>query len=217
VKPDYLNVFLGRLNAYVSENNLGDGRYIGERATIASQRIVSSITKDNENPTRQIAASLRSGEQLALLAGIDVFTIPPKVANEGRKNLEPNFSSRTEEEYPIALSDGVDSRAASIDKLWDVSEKELEFAESLDVDTPATGEVVQNRAKKMGCGDMFPVLSEDDFITLSVDGKIPVHGKWDESIRKGEVAIDTLLNIAGLLSFTSDQKALDNRIATIIG
>ncbi|UCB46520.1 MAG: transaldolase [Spirochaetota bacterium] len=217
VKPAYLNVFLGRLNAYVSDNKLGDGKYIGERATIASQRIVRSITKDNDEPTRQIAASLRSGEQLVLLAGIDVFTIPPKVAREGHETLDQNFSSKINEEYPVALSDGVDSRATGIDKLWDVSEEELEFAQSLDVNTPQTGEEVQNRAIKMGCGDMFPDLSEDDFITLATDGKIPVHKRWEEMIRKGGLAIDTLLNIAGLLSFTSDQQALDNRIAKIIG
>ena len=216
VKPDYLNVFLGRLNAYVSDNNLGDGKYVGERATIASQRIVHSITKDNTYPTKQIAASLRSSEQLALLAGIDVFTIPPKVAREGLEKLKRSFSSRTDEDYPVVLSDGVDSKATSGDKLWDVSEKEIEFAQSLDRETPSSAGEVIRRAKEMGCGDMFPNLTNDDLGTLSTDGKIPVHKKWDESIRKSEVAIDTLLNIAGLLSFASDQYALDKRVARII-
>jgi transaldolase len=216
VKPDYLNVFLGRLNAYVSDNNLGDGKYVGERATIASQRIVRSITKNHTDPTKQIAASLRSSEQLALLAGIDVFTIPPKVAREGLEKLKRSFSSRTDEDYPVVLSDGVDSRATSVDKLWDVSEKEIEFAQSLDRETPSSAGEVIRRAKEMGCGDMFPDLTNDDLERLSKDGKIPVHSKWDGSIRRNEIAIDTLLNIAGLLSFASDQYALDNRIAKII-
>jgi transaldolase len=217
VKPNYLNVFLGRLNVYVSDNNLGDGKYVGERATIASQRVVHSITKDNPEKTKQIAASLRSGEQLILLAGIDVFTMPPKVAQEGHQRLDSNLSSRTDEDYPVVLKQGVDSKAVSIDKLWVVSEKELELAESLDRETPASGKEVIHRAREMGCGDMFPGLSEDDLDTLSKDGKIPVHSKWDESIGNNEVAIDTLLNVAGLLSFASDQYALDNRVAKIIG
>ena len=40
--------------------------------------------------SKQIGASFRRGRQLADLAGIDVFTIPPKVAHEF-KDLHPDY------------------------------------------------------------------------------------------------------------------------------
>ena len=64
---------------------------------------------------------------------------------------------------------------------------------------------------------MFPVLSDNDLDIISADGKIPVHDKWAERIAKGELAIDTLLNLAGLASFTADQAQLDDRIKSLIG
>jgi len=35
-KPAYVNVFLGRLNSFVADNNIGPGTYVGEKATLAS-------------------------------------------------------------------------------------------------------------------------------------------------------------------------------------
>ncbi len=67
-----------------------------------------------------------------------------------------------------------------------------------------------------GCNDLFPELSDSDLKTISDDGKIPVHKKWAHRIAKRELAIDTLLNLAGLASFTTDQEQLDNRIKSII-
>jgi len=51
---------------------------------------------------------------------------------------------------------------------------------------------------------------------ISEDGKIPKHERWAERIKNGELAIDTLLNLAGLASFASDQAQLDERIRQII-
>ncbi|MGE5420787.1 MAG: transaldolase family protein, partial [Chloroflexota bacterium] len=79
-RPDYVNVFLGRIGSYIIDNKLGDGTGAGEMATIASQNWVTGISAENPWQTKQIAASIRNYDQLELLAGIDVFTIPPKVA-----------------------------------------------------------------------------------------------------------------------------------------
>ncbi len=38
--PNFVNVFLGRLNSFIAENDLGTGDYVGERATLASQQAV---------------------------------------------------------------------------------------------------------------------------------------------------------------------------------
>ena len=67
--PSYVNVFLGRLNAYVSDNALGDGLMVGEKATLASQAAVIRGSKNNKQRTRQIAASMRGGSQARDLAG----------------------------------------------------------------------------------------------------------------------------------------------------
>jgi hypothetical protein len=47
---------------------------------------------------------------------------------------------------------------------------------------------------------------------IAADGKIPKHEAWAARIAKGELAIDTMLNLAGLASFVADQAALDARI-----
>ena len=89
-KPDYLNVFLGRIGAFIKDNNLGDGTGAGENAVLSSQMWVTRLSAENNWKTRQIAASLRNYNQLDQLAGTDVFTMPPKVAAAGRKSLKPH-------------------------------------------------------------------------------------------------------------------------------
>ncbi|HEN20886.1 MAG TPA: hypothetical protein ENN86_02630 [Desulfobacteraceae bacterium] len=63
---------------------------------------------------------------------------------------------------------------------------------------------------------MSPVLSGSDKQRISSDGKIPVRSAWLERINDGKIAPDTLLNLAGLASFTTDQAALDSRIDKIL-
>ena len=68
--PDYVNVFLGRLNAFVADHALGDGRMVGEKAALASQRALLEL-RQHGGQTRQIAASLRESEQVLALAGLE--------------------------------------------------------------------------------------------------------------------------------------------------
>jgi len=76
-RPDYVNVFLGRLNAFVSDNGLGDGKNVGEKATLATQRVLLGLRAAGRSPSRLIGASMREGPQVATLAGLDVYTMPP--------------------------------------------------------------------------------------------------------------------------------------------
>ena len=85
-RPDYVNVFLGSIGAFIVNNKLGDGSGAGEKAVISSQNWVTGISAENPWQTKQIAASLRHHTQLELLAGVDVFTMPPKVAAQGIKS-----------------------------------------------------------------------------------------------------------------------------------
>jgi len=214
-RPDYLNVFLGRVGAYLINNKLGDGSGAGEMAVIASQNWVTGLSVMNPWQTKLIAASLRSQSQLELLAGTDVFTMPPKVANAGRKELSGIFSSRMHENYAVNLNDS--AKGAHIEKFWEVDDKVLKLADRLATKVPATGSELIHIANEEGLSDMFPALTEQENRFIASDGKIPVHSRWEKRINEGSIAPDTLLTLAGLASFTADQKMLDGRIKNIIG
>ena len=213
-KPNYLNVFLGRLGAYVKDGGLGDGSGVGERAVLSSQKWITKLTAMNAEPTKLIAASLRNAAQLELLAGTDVYTMPVKVATDGKKELSGHFESRLNEIYPVPLNDK--AAGMGIEKLWEVSAKEAALAKDLDVNPPKDGDELINRVHKAGCADMFPYLSSEDYANIDKDGKIPKHDRWAARLLTGELAVDTLLNLAGLASFTKDQAQLDARIESII-
>jgi transaldolase len=213
-RPDYANVFLGRIGAFVADNKLGDGTGVGEKAVISSQNWITGLSAKNPWQTRLIAASLRNYSQLELLAGTDVFTMPPKVALAGRKNLDGKFSSRIHEEYEANLFP--EAKDAQIEKFWEVDDKVLGLADRLAEKVPLTGAELVHIATEEGCEDMFPPLSREEKSFIKSDGKIPVYSRWESRIKEGKIAPDTLLGLAGLASFTTDQEMLDQRIAGII-
>jgi transaldolase len=213
-RPDYVNVFLGRIGAYMINNKLGDGSGAGEKAVISSQNWVTGLSAENPWQTKQIAASLRNYSQLELLAGVDVFTMPPKVAAAGHKELSGKFSSRTHENYDVSIFDS--AKDAHIEKFWEVDSKVLKLSERLAAKIPATGSELVHIAHEEGCEDMFPSLSKEEKGFIVSDGKIPVHSRWERKISEGKIAPDTLLTLAGLASFTVDQEMLDQRIRSII-
>ena len=213
-RPDYVNVFLGRIGAYIIDNKLGDGSGAGEKAVISSQNWVTGLSADNPWQTKQIAASLRNYNQLELLAGVDVFTMPPKVAAAGHKELKGKFTSRTHENYDVNILDS--AKDAHIEKFWEVDDKVLKLSERLSGKLPSTGQELVHIAHEEGCEDMFPSLSKEEKNFIITDGKIPVHARWEKKIKEGKIAPDTLLTLSGLASFTSDQEKLDQRIRGII-
>jgi transaldolase len=213
-RPDYVNVFLGRIGAFMSDNNLGDGSGAGEMAVISSQNWITGLSARNPWQTKVIAASLRNYNQLELLAGTDVYTMPPKVAAAGKKSLKPDFFPRTHENYDVSIYSA--AADAHIEKFWEVNDSVLNLAERLYEKMPSTGQELVRMAHDEGCADMFPILSKEEKDTIRQDGKIPVYSKWQQKIKDGKIAPDTLLNLAGLASFTSDQEMLDQRIQGII-
>jgi transaldolase len=213
-RPDYVNVFLGRIGAYIINNKLGDGSGAGEKAVISSQNWVTGISAENPWQTKQIAASLRNFSQLELLAGVDVFTMPPKVAAAGHKELSGKFTSRTHENYDVSMFDS--AKDAHIEKFWEVDDKVLKLSERLASKLPATGSELIRIAHEEGCEDMFPSLTKEEKGYIASDGKIPLHERWQKKISEGKTAPDTLLTLAGLASFTADQAMLDQRIRNII-
>jgi transaldolase len=208
------NVFLGRIGAYMINNKLGDGSGAGEKAVLASQNWVTGLSGENPWQTKQIAASLRNHSQLELLAGTDVFTMPPKVAAAGHKELSGNFTSRTHENYDVSLFDG--AAGAGIESFWEVSNKVQTLADRLTARVPSSGSELIHIAHEVGCEDMFPYLTKEEKGFIASDGKIPVHSRWANKISAGKIAPDTLLTLAGLASFAADQAMLDERIRNII-
>ncbi|HEN20885.1 MAG TPA: hypothetical protein ENN86_02625 [Desulfobacteraceae bacterium] len=87
------------MGAYVVDNEIGDGSGIGEKTVIETQKHLGNIRSALGTNTQLIAASIRHHDQLEMLAGVDVFTIPPKVAANGRKELKGSFISRLKENY----------------------------------------------------------------------------------------------------------------------
>ncbi len=213
-RPDYLNIFLNRVDVYLAINKLGEGTGAGDNAVLSSQKWVTKLSKNNPWPTKLIVASLLNYKQLDLLAGADVFTIPTYVAAEGIAKLSGVFKSRLEENYPVNLYDS--ALDASIEKFYEVDDKVLSFGTQLTSKLPISGDEFVERAHKAGCGDMFPLLSSQELSVLDKDGKIPVHSKWEEKIKRGVLAPDTLLTLAGLAVFTNSQNELDSRIKSII-
>jgi len=196
------------------DNKLGDGTGAGEMAVIASQNWVTGLSAKNPWQTKLIAASLRNASQLELLAGTDVYTMPPKVAAAGRKTLSGKFKSRLHENYAVSMFDS--ARDAQVEKFWTVGDKVLNLAERLATKVPASGTELIKIAQGEGCEDMFPSLSKEEKGFIAADGKIPVYSRWEKMIKAGKIAPDTLLTLAGLASFTADQKMLDERISGII-
>jgi len=213
-RPDYSNVFLGRIGAFMMENKLGDGSGAGEMAVISSQNWVSGLSARNPWQTKLIAASLRNYSQLELLSGTDIFTMPPRVADAGRKNLSGKFTSRMHENYEVSMYPSAEG--AHIEKFWDVDDNILNLAVRLSEKVPETGTELIHIALEEGCGDLFPSLSKEEKSFIASDGKIPFYTRWEKRIREGTMAPDTLLTLAGLASFTVDQTMLDERISGII-
>lgn len=215
--PNFVNVFLGRLNSYVSDQGLGDGANVGEKAALASQRATREAGHDLSVPTLQIAASMRSGDQVAGLAGVDVLTMPTKVAAQARDALQPgDLRDRTGEDYPVRFAEGV-VRDLRPEVLWEVDDATRGLADALVADPTGDPDELVRRAHDLGAGDLLPRFADDDLAAIRRDGKIPDHARWRSSLARREVALDSLMNQAGLFAFATDQEALDDRIREHMG
>ena len=133
-KPAYVNVFLGRLNSFIVDNKLGSGLYIGEKATLASQKAVRQLRESRISHSLQIGASFRAGTQIRDLAGIDVMTMPPKAADEFLAlNLSTDeIKDKTAANYQIGLNKDVKPEIVNLNTLWDVDDKLISCIDALE-------------------------------------------------------------------------------------
>lgn len=220
-QPRFVNVFLGRLNSFVADNHLGEGGYVGERATMASQRIVRTLRERHGLETRQIGASLRNGEQIRDLAGLDVLTMPGKAAEPFRDMdvADEDLVDCTERDYTPEIAEHVDREAVGLSTLWDVPDDFIQAVEDLageNLDAFTPDDLMEFMSKR-GFGDLFPPWTEEQVRTSAEEGKIPDLGNWRKSLESGETGLDALMNLAALNSFISDQQEMDDRVASMHG
>jgi len=217
-RPCYVNVFLGRLNSFVSDNKLGDGQNVGEKTTLATQREISKLRSAGRTKTLLIGASMRGGSQVASLTGIDVLTMPPKVAAQYQENPAQEVSSRVGGDPPVMLAEGLSLDDFNGTTLWDVPDPFKNCVEDLlnkDANN-LTPEDLQTHFENRGFGDFLPQWSDEDLRAVAGDGKIPVYERWKDRLSSGRIGMDTLTTISGLYSFATDQKALDDRIRSLL-
>jgi transaldolase len=217
-QPRFVNVFMGRLNAFVADNELGDGQNVGEKATLATQRELLALREAGRTRSRLIGASMREGGQVATLAGLDVFTMPPKIASQYARAPVAGLSSQVENDPSVRFGEGVALNAFNWGTLWEVPVAFKDSVECLlagDIDG-ATPEDVQGHFSQAGYADLFPRWTEEDIRTATADGKIPVFAHWREQLAAGQTGLDALMNLSAFQSLATDQRALDDRIRSLI-
>ena len=213
--PDFVNVFLGRLNQVVSENSVGGGDLVGEKVTLATQEALLRARKQYPKVgTRLIGASIRSGEQVAFLAGLDVMTIPPSAMEEFLKMKHPvgTMSSNIGED----INPGIDfshPHGLRFHKLWEVPDAFVQFVNDLLASTnldSMTGGEMESFCRERNV-DLFYPFSPAQLKKILDLGKIPRLGEWSQ-----EVALDDLMTQSALQSFSKDQASLDDRIRSFL-
>lgn len=219
-QPAFVNVFLGRLNVFVADNGLGEGTYVGERATLASQRVIRELRRDAGIETKQIGASFREGQQVRDLACIDVMTLPPKVARGFLDlGLAPDdLADHTGMVYEPPLNEDTDPGAVRLDTLWDVGDDLVACVDALEqegVDSFTPADLVDFFHDR-GCGDVFPRWTDEQVATSAAEGKIPRLDHWRDALATRAIGLDALMNLAGLNAFAADQQAMDERLAAVL-
>lgn len=216
-RPAFVNVFLGRLNSLVADNALGSGALVGEKATLATQTAVAKLRQEHSLTTRLIGASFRSGAQVRDLAGLDVMTIPPKVAQEFLElGLAPgDLEDRTSQRYEPPLVP--EAAQAGLDSLWHIDDGLRACVDALekeDVDRFSADQFV-DFFEHHGCEDLFTRWTEAQIQTSAEEGKIPNLEHWRDELSQGRAGLDSLMNLAGWNSFRADQAAMDLRVKNV--
>jgi transaldolase len=216
--PRFVNVFMGRLNSFVADYDLGSGENVGEKATLSTQREVLKLREAGRTRSRLIGASMREGAQVPKLAGLDIFTMPTKVVREYQTQPSVDLVSRVQDDPEVPLASGVSFEDFNGGALWEVPEAFKRAVDDLvkeDV-SKLTPEALQDHFEKAGINGFLPRWSEEDIETISKDGKIPVYDTWKTRLASGAVGLDALMNISALRSFATDQKALDDRVRSFL-
>mgnify|MGYP005859763703 FL=1 len=148
------------------------------------------------------------------LAGVDVQTIPPRVAAQYLEAAYPpdEIVRRRSADFDAGLSCGTQDQE-SFQALWTVTDAFRAFTQEAvqQGDSITSGQQILEIAEAHGVADFFRNWSQEEQAAIKADGKIPNYSKW-----KSLAAIDDQMSQAALQSFTEDQAALDRRIAGML-
>jgi hypothetical protein len=161
---------------------------------------------------------MRGPEQVSALAGLDVFTMPPKVAAHYEAQPSVHLSAQIENDPPVELTAGASFGDFNAATLWDVPDDFMQAVDRLiehDVEA-LTPSGIQAHFAEAGIPDFLPSWSEQEIRTITADGKIPVYKTWQKELAAGEIGLDALMNVSAFQSFATDQRALDDRIRSLI-
>ena len=215
----WVNVFLGRLNAYAASEGLCDGRWVGERTTMASQAVLKELRQRLGVPTQQIAASMRGGEQVETLAGLDVYTMPVAVAQEYLHTAPREIHDCAAEDYQPSWGEEIGLNTEGLNDLWNVDANFLAVCDSLAAVPAAdlTPQMIESALRDGGMSDVLPHLNEEQTARLIKEGKAPRRDSWLPNIAAKQFGLDGLFTLAGLYAFAADQADLDARIRRQLG
>ena len=117
---------------------------------------------------------MRSAEQMVSLAGVDVYTIPPKAVEEFYKHgyTESDITDRTKEQYEVNL--GADTDKSSVELLWNIDDNFKKFAASLASrgGTNLTGDDLRQADRDFGT-KLFHDLSQEERAEIRAHGEDP--------------------------------------------
>jgi transaldolase len=208
--PSFVNVFLGRLNSFISDNQLGSGKYMGEKATLTSQAVIKQLRRQRLSSSRQIGASFRQAQQVRDLAGIDVMTLPPKVADDftSTSPAPEDITNQTKSIFSPGVDPSVDRNALRLDTLWNVIVQLINCIENLqqeNIDAFTPDDLI-DFLEEHRCGDVLVRWTDSQIETSIREGKIPQIENWRDALESKSIGLDSLMKLAGLNSFASDQK-----------
>jgi len=219
-RPAYVNVFLGRLNSFIKDNGLGSGSYIGEKATLASQSAIKKLRGRGLTDSLQIGASFRADEQVGDLAGIDVMTIPPNVAAGFLQlTLQPEqITDKTTKNYSPGINKDTDPEAIRLNTLWQIDEDLIGCIDKLEMENldSFTADDLIDFFAANNCDDLLIPWSDSQIRTSTKEGKIPKLENWRDELGEKAIGLDSLMNLAGMCSFAADQKAMDDRVISVL-
>lgn len=217
-RPAFVNVFVGRIGAFLTENGFGDGIPAAVRAARSSQRAVAEARRQAGAPTRQIIASLRAVAYVTALAGADVFTINTAVARAWEAAPGAVAPVHFDALPPTGL--GADAESAlGAACLWDVPAAFQSATQRLAQTAPAalTPQALRGELAQAGFASLLRPWSPDERLSAREDGLLPKYSRWKDALARGEVALDSLFNLAVFMAFVKDQEGMDRRIAGLIG
>jgi transaldolase len=127
------------------------------------------------------------------------------------------ISDKTATDYGTGISQDTNPRAVRLNTLWEVGDELIACVEALekeDIDSFSSDDLVDFFAQH-GCGDVLVRWSDSQVETSAKEGKIPQLHNWKEALESKAVGLDSLMNLAGLNSFATDQREMDERVKEV--